>query len=134
MRKTMDIKQLLELVNDIDQGLITEECNLRVTNNKLVQVSSWNNKEYDVTVTNETTALKRFMIKHKLTLDHLETQGGEDEGSYFAVRYKVTQEDSNNIWYFAKEGYYQSHVGVDDWEECVQVEPREVTVTQFFQV
>lgn len=87
------------------------------------------NSEYSVSYFEE---LSDFFHAKKVTVEYMDSYGGEDQGSDYWSVYKFTFEGESPI--FVKfDGHYYSYDGstLDNW---FLVEPKEVMVTQFVKV
>lgn len=66
-----------------------------------------------------------------VTIEHVDNYGGEDCGREYYSIYKFTRGDE--VCYIKFDGWYASHYG-SEYENMFEVKPKEVMVTQFFNV
>lgn len=93
-------------------------------------------KPIDVKTNKDGGKIKSYRIKNgidptKVFVEHVETIGGEDEGSYFAEIYKIDH-PTKGSGYIEYTGSYDSWNGVDwSYGKVLMVKPVEVLVTQY---
>jgi hypothetical protein len=68
----------------------------------------------------------------KITVTHLDNYGGEGQGENFWSVYQFTRRGEEAL-YIQFQGYYMSYDGAT-FHEYFFVEPRQVMVTQYFQI
>lgn len=85
--------------------------------------SKWNG-DFENEVLNKASALN-------LQVDFVDSYGGEEQGKDYWAVYSFT--DGQEVVYVQFDGWYASYNG-SEYEEWFFVEPKQVTVTQFFKI
>ena len=70
-----------------------------------------------------------------LTVRIVDEQGGNEGGGEHVMRiYEVTTNDSAEIYYFKKTGFYESYNGTEWDSDVVEVFPKEIMVVKYYEL
>lgn len=90
--------------------------------------------EIDVTYVNEIEELNSDNVFEGIHIEVVSSEGGNEGGGEHVERVFAINRGSETISHMRVTGYYQSYAGTEYNDDWILVQPREVVVTQYFDI